>query len=612
MKNKILIAITTAVLSLSSCNYLDIVPDNTTTLNDAFKDETTANSFIFGCYNFIPNYNNFRQNFNWAMSNELVGANHWTAEWFDFLKIQQGLMNSASPVLDIWQNSYKGIRQCYIFLNNIEKVKPITMSQEEFDAKKKVWISEAKFLIAYFHTVLIQNYGPVVIMEKQINYDAPPEEMFNPRQPMDVCVEKVGKMFDDAMVDLPLTVDPSNYGRATKVAAQALKSKLFLIQASPLFNGNAEFYSDFKNHDGTLLISQTFDKEKWKKAMDETKKAIDLAESAGRKLYEYTKTSISDPFQKAVMNTRWQMVDPWNSELLWGYSGNREGANGAGSFQTHVIPVGWRNSSPYGGLAATLTTVEMFYSNKGIPAETDPSYDWANRFTIAPGDETIKLNRNREPRFYAYIGFDRGNYEISGTTRKLMLRAGELNGMKSFTADHLFSGYAVKKGVHPNTTVDATTFTLTTYPYPIIRLGELYLNYAEAVAEYTGTLDGNGTTYIDAIRQRAGIPTLSAAYGRTLSGAELIKAIRRERMIELMFEGHWLADLKRWKTAQSFFAADKNGMKGLYSRGKTAEEFYKPTVLENKPYYFDQRNYLYPIFNNYVNVNHNLVQNPGW
>lgn len=611
MKKILVYLILTLSISVSSCNYLDIVPDDTPTLDDAFKNESTAENFIFSCYSFIPQFNHMRQNFTWAMSNEMVGANHWTAEWFDFLKIQQGLINTSNPVLDIWQNSYKGIRQCYIFLENIEKVQPLTISQSEFESKKKVWIAEAKFLIAFYHYVLIQNYGPIVFSEKALPYDAVEADMLKNREPYDVAVSKIAELFDQAIQDLPLTVDPSNMGRATSVVAQSLKSKMYLVAASPLFNGNSEFYSDFKNDDGTILITQTYDKEKWKKALDETKKAIDMAEGAGFKLYEYTRTAISDPFEKAVMNTRWQMIDNSNSELIWGYTGVKESASAAYSFQTHVIPIGWRTSSPYGGLSATLTTVEMFYSKNGIPADKDPQFDWSNRFSMAANDSTIQLHRNREPRFYAYIGFDRGNYEINGGKKVLRLRAGEINGMKSFTNDHLFSGYAVKKGVHPNTRVDATAFTLTAYAFPIVRLGELYLNYAEASAEYSGTLNADANRYINLVRSRAGIPSLTEANG-ALTGNNLIQAVRRERMIELMFEGHWLADLKRWKTAESFFKNDRKGMMGLYSRGTTAETFYKPTVLENKQYVFDRKNYLFPIRQFYVDINNNLVQNPGW
>ncbi|GAA4140260.1 RagB/SusD family nutrient uptake outer membrane protein [Sphingobacterium kyonggiense] len=604
-----------ASLFLSSCNYLDVVPDDSPTLADEFRNENTAENFVYSIYSFIPQVNHVRNDVDRATTNEMVGSNHWTKDYFNFIRFQQGDHNPSSVVNDIWANNYRGIRQAYIFLNNIESVKPLTISQEEYDAKKKVWIAEAKFLIAYFHFYLLEHYGPVVLIDKEIPTTASLEEMSLSRRPYDECVAFIAKLIDEAMVDLPRTVDVSNLGRATKVAAQSIKSKMYLTAASPLWNGNSEFYSNFKNKDGEQLVNLTFDKEKWKKAMDETQKAILMAEEVGSKLYEYTKTNITNPFDKAVMNTRWQMVDPWNSELLWGYSGKRESDDANSSFQYIAIPIGWRTGPPYGALAATLTAVELFYSKNGIPADKDPNYDWNNRYQMASGlpagQETIKLHTEREPRFYAYIGYDRGKYEISSSTRTLLLRAGETNGMKSFTSDHFFSGYAIKKGVHPDTRVDATAFTQTNYPFPIVRLAELYLNYAEASANYSNSLDANGLKYVNAVRTRAGIPGIFEANGN-LAGADLIKAIQRERMIELMFEGHWSRDLKRWKLAESYYATDRNGLKGLYSRGKTAQEFYKPTVLEKKELIFDKKHYLLPINQTYVNNNINLVQNPDW
>ena len=88
--------------------------------------------------------------------------------------------------------------------------------------------------------------------------------------------------------------------------------------------------------------------------------------------------------------------------------------------------------------------------------------------------------------------------------------------------------------------------------------------------------------------------------------------VRRERMNELMFEGHWLYDLKRWKEAERFFAKDANGMRGLNSAGATAEEFYTARVLPERPLIFTQKQYLYPIKQDYIDINPNLIQNPGW
>ena len=97
-----------------------------------------------------------------------------------------------------------------------------------------------------------------------------------------------------------------------------------------------------------------------------------------------------------------------------------------------------------------------------------------------------------------------------------------------------------------------------------------------------------------------------------MTGDRLVEAIHREQMIEFIFEGHWLYDLKRWKKAEEFFAPDVDGMRGLYSVGTTVEEFYQDYRLIGRPFVFKRKQYLHPINNVDITVNYNLVQNPGW
>lgn len=610
---KKLLIIFSVLFVLGGCNYLDIVPDDRPTLNDAFKNESTAEGFVYACYGYMPVSNDFRTNFSWFTSDEIVNSYHWGSQWFSYARIQRTDYSPSDPVMDIWRNSYEGIRQCFIFLANIDKVTPITISQSEFDAKKKRWIAEVKFLIAYYHYILIQNYGPIVIVNELIDINSSGETFFRARSTYDESVQKVAEMFDEAIAGLPPTVQKGEFGRATGIAAQAFKSRMYLYAASPLFNGNAD-YANFKNKDGKQLINQTYDKEKWKKAMDETQKAITMAEAAGFKLYEY-KGATTDAFDKAEKTARYTMVDPWNQELIWGYSGRKETADWGSSTQRHTIPQGFRGKEavPVGGISANLVTVETFYSKNGLPITEDPAYKYAQRWNIMPGDSTIYMHRDREPRFYAFIGFDRGKYEINGEVKILKMLKGEANGSRGLNVDHLYSGYAIKKGVHPETVVKSGQFTLSAYPFPLMRLGELYLNYAEAVANYSGSLDANGTKYFNAIRTKAGLPSLAESFGNKTAN-DLIEIIHREKMIEFMFEAHWLPDLKRWKKAEKFFGDlnESQGMWGLNSQGTTRETFYKKTQLTGQLFKYERKQYLFPIKQTYIDVNHNLVQNPDW
>ena len=614
MKRKNIIVALLIGASLHSCDYLDIVPDDTPILADAFKNEQTAENFVFACYSFIPNYLNFRQNFSWCTTPETVGSAHWTTTWFTFMRMQQGLYNSADPIIDVWQSSYNGIRQCYTFLDNIDDVKPSQISEADLAAKKVLWKGEVKFLIAYYHYLLLQNYGPIVILDEAIPLNAPKEELFKPRVPYDECVSRIAQMFDNASADLPMTVKASNYGRATKVIAQALKARMYLYAASPQFNGNADMYKNFKNKDGQLLMNLTYDKNKWKTAMDECKKAIDMAHQAGAELYKYTKKGNLPEFNQAIANARNLVVDAWNKELIWGYSGWKETWADGNSIQTHVIPKGISTSSgaPYGALGATAFSADMYLTKNGLPIDEDPEFDYAHRFTVAEGDSVAVLHRNREPRFYGSIGFNRGDYLINGDTINLKMRFKEQNGTRDAGSDQLYGSYAIAKLAHPETFVSGTSNSLVAFPFPIIRLGELYLDYAEAYFEYNGTLEGDALTYFNLIRQRAGIPNVEVSYKGLPSGDKLREVIHRERTIELMFEGHMSYDYRRWLIALKEWSGMENGMIGLNSYGTTNEEYYKNARLDAQPFIFRDEQYLSPIKQDYLNVNSNLVQNPGW
>ncbi len=131
------------------------------------------------------------------------------------------------------KSSYNGIRQCYTFLDNIDDVKPSQISEADLAAKKVLWKGEVKFLIAYYHYLLLQNYGPIVILDEAIPLNAPKEELFKPRVPYDECVSRIAQMFDNASADLPMTVKASNYGRATKSHCTSTKGKNVLVRSQP-------------------------------------------------------------------------------------------------------------------------------------------------------------------------------------------------------------------------------------------------------------------------------------------------------------------------------------------------------------------------------------------
>ena len=615
---------------LHSCEFLDVVPDDTSTLDDAFKTETNAGNFIYGCYSVMPAFLDFRNNEAWATTPEMIGSPHWTSEWFYYLIVQRCNYSPAYGGSALWKNMYDGIRNCWIFLNNIDKTVPVKWTQEEFEKNKKQWIGEAYFLIGYYHLCLMQAYGPVVISDQLLDSDAPAEEMMQTRRPYDECVERVAAFFDKALEYLPDSYNDSNLGRATSITAEALKARLFLYAASPLYNGNTD-YADFKNKaefGGEQLISTTYDKEKWKKALDQYEKAITKAESKNFRLYEYTgNTSGLTDFDKAVANSRYKIAAGWDSpELIWPYTGRKETLGYSNGFNYHAILHGISNETvPIGGLGTTLWTARLYLTKNGKEIDKDPNYDYTNCMQV-DNDEVLKLNKNREPRFYADLGYDRGPYEISnangldtitikmrfqGKTGSSYYNPEEAHGAKDNASDRLYGGYAIKKLVNPKTTIQDGNNNVAAYPFPIVRLAELYLGYAEAYVNYYGKLDGKGAEYFNLIRKRAGLGGIEETHPNA-TPEELIEAVRREKTVEFMFEGQMFWDYRRWKIAKEAWSGMEGGMPALNVYGTTAEEFNKEVKADMMPFVFKEEGYLYPIQQEYLNKNPKLVQNPNW
>ena len=602
---KYIISLLTTIFLLNSCDFLDVVPDDTAKIPDAFKNESLADGYMYSCYSNLPQYSVANVNYSWWVGDEVVGTPQWGLDFFQFMKIQQGLYSSSSPLLNYWSASYEGIRKSFTMLNNIDVVQNKNMSESEFEDRKKDWRGQVYFLIGFYHYILMENYGPIILIDKEMPHTGGGDDFFRKRRPVAECADFISYYMDEAIKNLPDSRASQEYGKPTKLIAQTIKARAYMLSASPLFNGNTDpFFIALKNKDGEQLIDNVYDKEKWKKAMDEFKQAIVMAEGLGYKLYLYPDNTLNS-FDKAVASARYTILDSWNSEIIWAYT------NINNSIAEYYTPRGVINSTsiPSSGVSASLKTVEMFYSKNGIPCESDPGFDWK----VETGESTCNLNLNREPRFYAWIGYDRGDYEINGTKITLKLKYGETNGVKTAPDKEgcIYSGYAIKKMVHPNNQLQGDSWSQVNQFYPLIRLTELYLSYCEASAEYNGSLDSDAKRYFNLVRTKAGIPSFESAFGNP-TGSNLVNIVRKERMIDFVFEGFWSLDLKRWMLAESFYADAKQGMWGLNVMGTDNESFYQKTRL-SRFVNFDKKNYLYPITNDYiVNGNKNLVQNPGW
>lgn len=624
----------------SSCNYLDVIPDNISTVEHAFALRNEAEKYLFTCYSYLPDLG--VQNYNPAL---LSGDEVWffypyTTAYYgappDVWEIARGNQNITGPYLNYWDGAnggksmFRAIRDCNIFLENIQQVPDMD------DTEKDRWIGEVKFLKAYYHWFLLRMYGPIPITDVNLPISATPEEAQVFRDPVDDVFNYVVNLLDEAAVTLPTAiVDQVNeMGRITKPIALALKARILVTAASPLFNGNPD-YVNFVDKRGVHLFNSVNDPEKWEKAAQACIDAISMIHDNGNQLHYFNPTVNTynlGPELKTQMDIRAAVTEKWNSEIIWGL--NNSMVNWIQRYaQPFIDPASVMtngSSRPKGQWAPPLKIAEMFYTRNGLPIDEDLSWDYANRYETQEAEEedkyyiepyytTAKLNFYREPRFYADLGFDGGVWWGNGNYNQdaawhLEGKSGQLAG-KRRADEHSITGYYAKKLIDYRSVLQTSgTYSVQQYPFPEIRLSDLYLYCSEALNEAYGPTP-EAYLWINLVRRRAGIPdveeswTLSAAKtpGKHLTKEGLREIIRQERLIEMAFEGTRYWDLLRWKRAEAVLSQQ---IKGWDVSQVETEPYYQQVLLFNQS--FRKKNYLWPLRESSLIINKNLVQNPGW
>jgi len=630
------------VLVLPACNkYLDIIPDNVATIDNAFTMRSEAEKYLFTCYSFLPRDGDPLYNVGYLAGDEL-----WipTQEW-DFLsygwRIARGGQTAANPYLNSWSGLnqgggpgdyyglYKGIRNCNIFIENVSDESKVRDLRPD---ERLRWIAEAKFLKAYYHFYLLRMYGPIPLVDKNIDVSAPENTVRVKRAPFDDCVNYISTLLDEAVTNLPpIIIDRSSeLGRITQPIALAVKAKLLLMAASPLFNGNPD-YASFKDKDGLSLFNSSYDNDKWTKAAEAAKIAITSAEGAGFKLYEFPGSTfkLSDTTLKQL-TLRGALTDRWNSEHVWANPNSR-----ADFLQRTAMPKLVSTGASGDArmqLAAPLSVAEMFYSSNGVPINEDKIIDFNNKYTlrtavkserfyVKEGYQTARLNFDREPRFYADLSFDGGiwyKYDSpSNSDENTWSIEGKYTQMAGATHVGYYNetGYYLKKVVDWNMINNTNGVSYRDYPWPQIRLADLYLMYAEALNESEATVNDDVYEYVNKIRKRADLETVQFAWENFSNNRDKYKnkdgmreIIHQERLIELAFEGSRFWDILRWKKAAEMFNEPVRGWSVFQA---TTADYYKVRTIFPRNF-VAPRDYLWPIRTYDLTINPNLVQNPGW
>lgn len=652
MKSLMKITAICSLIGIMSCSkFLDVVPNDTPTLSSAFSNKSVMEKFMRTCYSHLPDptnpwyypaYFSSRDEFDWMTEyragNRPVGM------------ISKGLQNTNAPYDDFWSGRnevpglYLGIRDCNIFLDNARIPRDIS------EIERKRWIAEVKFLKAYYHFFLMQLYGPIVLVKENLPVSASSEESRVYREPVDECVDYIVQLLDEAAPDLPLVLlDPqTEQGRITRCITLGIKAKVLAWAASPLFNGNTD-YAGWVDNRGKQLVSQTYDPKKWERAATAIKEALDACQSAGYRLYKFNKYAggaqtfaMNDSIVQEMTIRKAITEDPerntgviWSTQEQFAESKGNAGYYPGGDMLNILFPFLYSTDQPtvINYVGASWHMGDLFYSNKGVPIDEDKEYDYANRYKpklataadgqqsyIATGQVTATMNFNREPRFYADLGFDRGYFELASTTTDggasfspyLRHRPGEIGSVQGAGT------YVPKKIIAFESSgsqgIVGREYTAHPYQFPLLRLSDLYLLYSEALNEVKAAPDGQVYLWIDSVRSVAGLDnvvqswTNASIYPNAPSTKEgMRKIIQKERLIELAFEGQRFWDIRRWKIAAQYWTLPPT----RWTPSTDPVAFYVPQVYDaTRQVTF--RDYLYPIGIQDLRINPNLVQTYGW
>lgn len=322
---------------MTSCDFLDIVPPEQVGMDDTVKDANETEDFLYSCYANVNNpiqYRNVE-----ASADEFATPQAWGELQH---KIAYDLLIPISETPQDWNLCYKYIGQTLLFLEYLPKAQGITEQQRaEYEA-------EAYFLLAYYHFQVLRMYGPCPITDKRIDPETPSSQ-YNGRFHYDAVTNWIVKTLDEKVIkgyNLPTERTENTRGRATHAIACALKARVLVYAASPLWNGGFP-YKDWRNKIstsldgvdyGTELVSLTYDPQKWERARVACEEALKEARIAGHKLYEdlemYDRQNISlsniyipggatDEFKKRVLMLRYltsSRYNEGNTEYIWGVS----------------------------------------------------------------------------------------------------------------------------------------------------------------------------------------------------------------------------------------------------------------------------------------------------
>lgn len=540
-----------ASFNITSCDILDVNPVDSYTDAAIWGDLALAETYLNTSYAKIKAENQKGSRFA-SLSDEVYQMHLYGTE-----NVRQGYLSTdmssfgwEDDMWNPWQYFYGCIKEVNYFMENIDNV-PAQSDRE------LTWKDELKgqgyFLRGYFYHQLYSFFGRIPLITHTYGLDT--EEFTETRASIEDVTEYIVAQCDSAAKLLPVVYsNSSNFGRATKGAALAVKARTLLYAASPLYGAPSA--------------------DKWKKASDANKAVIDLQNPSGG--LAYTLRDISTP--EEYMNL---FLDTTNPEIIMLKLYDSKWVAGTNSVFLHQAPCGAGSgfANGWGTVQPTQEIVDKFQKTDGTP------------YVMPQGEIDTNPWQNRDLRLYATIILDGSEWGYGEDKRQVEYfipgEEGAVAGEDSKEGPSYWNGtktgYGMKKFLDPN--FDTAGTLANTSPWIFFRLAEFYLNYAECQIQLGNNAEA--LTYLNKIRTRAKMPDLP--------GKDIWAEYENERQIELVFEGQRWFDIRRWQTAEKEYNTQPvTGIEVLkYKDGsKTYRRVQEP--IETRKFYAP-KNYWMPI-----------------
>jgi len=546
-----------SAFTLCSCNdFLDREEDSFIDKTATFDSYNRTKQYLTYAYSLLP------EGLNRFSGGALLGAATddacFAIESSNIQQFNNGSWNALSNPDNVWDRYFAGIAKCCTLLENsnhinldISRLDPAKRVEYENNLKDiRMWRAEAHFLRAYFNFELLKRYGPIPIIKSTLDINKDYSD--TPRPTMKEVVEFIANDCDIAADSLELTPWRNMndaFGRATKGAALALKSRLLLYAASPLYVDFGDIDEANKPSDATL----------WKAAADAAKAVIDLNQ------YELA-PAYDDLFKNDFQNKEYIFVRryPSNSD-----------------FEKSNFPVS------YGGKGGTNPSQNLIDDYEMLDGT---AFDWSDPVKAAHPFE------NRDERLLATVLMN----GVLFKGKRIATYPGGADAMPNPNATK--TGYYLRKFLNENVNIQ-TGGGSDGHVVPLFRLAEIYLNYAEALNEYDPT-NPDIAVYLNKIRGRVSLPDVPSG----LTQEQMRTLIHHERRVELAFEEHRFWDVRRWKVASSTLGAPVKGVK--ITQDDAGNFTYSPVQVEQRV--FQPKMYWYPIPQSEVLKLHHWEQNKGW